>query len=40
MRPVNKGASPYTSIREYGDALPYLEDTVLIAEQKLITHRK
>lgn len=28
MRPVNKGASPYTSIREYGDALPYLEERI------------
>lgn len=28
MRPVNKGASPYTSIQEYRDALPYLESRI------------
>lgn len=28
MRPVNKGTSPYTSIQEYRDALPYLESRI------------
>ena len=28
MRPVNKGTSPYTSIQEYRDALPYLEERI------------
>lgn len=28
MRPVNKGASPYTTIREYSEALPYLEERI------------
>ena len=26
MRPVNKGLSPYETIGEYSEALPYLED--------------
>ena len=28
MRPVNKGVSPYKSIQQYGEALPYLEDRI------------
>lgn len=44
MRPVNKGTSPYESIDKYSEALHIwkivLEYTALIAEQKLIMHRK
>lgn len=28
MRPVNKGLSPYVSIKDYSEALPYLERAV------------
>ena len=28
MRPVDKGTSPYVSIKSYGDALPYLEKSI------------
>ncbi len=28
MRPVDKGTSPYTSIKDYADALPYLENRI------------
>lgn len=28
MRPVNKGSSPYTTIKKYQQALPYLEKAI------------
>lgn len=28
MRPVNKGVAPYSSIKKYGEALPYLEKSL------------
>jgi len=44
MRPVNKGLSPYESIGEYSEALPYLEDRIGIycsyCGAKMTMHRK